>query len=210
MHIKVSFHSPSSWRSTRAGISCLVAGLLAALSVAGTGWVMHEDMSRWKADLKALRNQGAADAVASDGRAQPEIGTELLAANQIIARLNTPWSALFLSLEEVYSDNSILLGVEPDPVARSIRLTGEAKDAASMLEFVRQLRAAKVFSDAYVISHAINQNDVQHPIRFSVASRWLDVASEQAAARKPSEDEGPATHDAARTVLHAEKPEGET
>lgn len=209
MRIRVSFHSPSLWRSRGVGILCIAAGLLAVLAVAGAGWAMHADMNRWSVDLQALRAQRATHIEALDEKTQPEIKTELQAANQIIERLNTPWSMLFASLEGVYSENAILLGIEPDPIARSIRLTAESKDTASMLEFVRQLRAAKIFGDAYVVSHVVNQNDMQRPIRFSVASHWLDVVPEQTAAGQPAEEEE-AAKDAVPTAQQVTKREGES
>lgn len=208
MRIAISFHSPSLSYARRGGILCLVLGVVVAATTAALAWAVYADTNRWNADLQALTRQRATPVAALEENSTVEMKTELQAANQIIERLNTPWSALFESLETVYSENAILLALDPDPVSRSLRLTAESKDSSSMLEFVRQLRAAKVFADAYVVSHAINQSDMQRPIRFSVASHWLDAPPKPVHKNIPGESES-AAPDTTATPQQVVKPEGD-
>lgn len=172
--IVINFHDAPVWQAHRLGIACLLLGTVLSGACAWYGWQAFSELSQWDAELAGLR-QASGSKPGQDIEEGREINTELESANQIVSRLNTPWADLFSALETVYSDDAVLLGAEPDPVGRQVRLTAEARNTDSMLEFVRQLRASKVLGDAYVVSHAINQQDMQRPIRFSVASHWLDL-----------------------------------
>jgi hypothetical protein len=171
----ISFHRPSLWRQHWLGFLCLFLGLLMA---AGTTWFgsrIYAQHVRWNTYLAALRNEGSTHRTNETIDDKEAIKAQIQAANEVIGQLDTPWAELFSVLEGAYSDNATLLGADPDPVARSVRLSAEAKDMGSMLAFVRLLRQSKVLGDAYVISHAVNQQDAQRPIRFVVSSHWLDA-----------------------------------
>jgi Tfp pilus assembly protein PilN len=187
--IVINFHDAPVWQARKLGLACLVLGTVLSGVCAWYGWQAFSELSRWNAELAGLRQVSVASASQST-EGNMEINTELESANQIVSRLNTPWADLFAALETVHSDDAVLLGAEPDPVSRQIRLTGEARNTDSMLEFVRQLRASKVLGDAYVMSHAVNQQDMQRPIRFSVASHWLDLPSKSVEAAGSETGEG--------------------
>jgi Tfp pilus assembly protein PilN len=173
--ISISFHTPVVWRERWLSVVCLGLGLCTAVITILLGWQVYAEHQRWD-DYLALQKQNKPSRQSSvDSDTKSTLSTEFETAAAVVQQLNTPWASLFSVLESAYSDNAILLGAEPDSAARSIRLTAEAKDTSSMLAFVRQLRDSKVLGDAYVISHVVNQQDPQHPIRFVVTSHWLDA-----------------------------------
>jgi hypothetical protein len=99
--------------------------------------------------------------------------TEMRFARRVIEQLDTPWLALFAAVETAYDDNVTLLGVEPEPERREVRLIAEAKDVEAMLAYVRQVRQSPVLRDAWLANHQVNQQDPLRPVRFSIIARWL-------------------------------------
>jgi len=99
--------------------------------------------------------------------------SEMRFARRVIEQLDTPWLALFGAVETAYDDNVTLLGVEPEPERREVRLLAEAKDAEAMLAYVRQVRQSPVLRDAWLTNHQVNLQDPLRPVRFSINARWL-------------------------------------
>lgn len=158
-----------------AGLSVLVLAVLAAIA---SGWVyfrLHTEQERWQSDWRRLNGLATEKRGAGAPEEQERMKAELRFANQIIDRLDTPWDALFSAVEGAYSDQTILLSVEPDAERREVRLTAEAKDLASMLEYLKQVRQSSVLKDAHISSHQINQQDALKPVRFTIEARWVDV-----------------------------------
>lgn len=97
---------------------------------------------------------------------------ELRAAQRVIERLDTPWSALFNAIEITFDEHVTLLNVEPDADRRDVRLTAEAKELRAMQAYVRLLRRAPALADAHLVSHQVNAQDALRPVRFVVVARW--------------------------------------
>ena len=205
--IVINFHDAPVWQARRLGLACLLFGSALSGACAWYGWQAFSELSRWDAELAGLRQASGSKPVQGieEGR---EINTELESANQIVSRLNTPWADLFSALETVYSDDAVLLGADLDPVGRQVRLTAESRNTDSMLEFVRQLRASKVLGDAYVVSHSINQQDMQRPIRFTVASHWLNLPPKPTQEAASQGDETEVSPDAASAPENNNKENG--
>jgi Tfp pilus assembly protein PilN len=87
-------------------------------------------------------------------------------------------------VEASVGDQVTLLGVEPDTEKRELRLIAEAKDLDAMLAYARRLQESALFSDAYVVSHQIQQQDPQKPVRFVVNAQWTALAQSSVGAQK--------------------------
>lgn len=155
--------------------------LLAAVAVAaylGQAYLersaeMEAWETKWRSLQKAQRKQ--AEPVHSQVAEWEHLQAELKVANQVIARLSLPWDALFREVEASVDDQVTLLSVEPDTEKRELRIMAEAKDLAAMLEYVKRFHAITLFKDAYVVSHQIQQQDPQKPVRFTVNAQWTEV-----------------------------------
>lgn len=159
-----------------------VAGLavlaLAAIAAIASGWAyfqLHAAQERWQSDWRRLNGLATEQRDTGTPEEQERMKAELRFANQVIDRLDTPWDALFGAVEGAYSDQAILLSVEPDTERREVRLTAEAKDLAAMLEYLKQMRQSPVLRDAHLASHQINQQDALKPVRFTIEAGWVDV-----------------------------------
>jgi len=94
-------------------------------------------------------------------------------ARQIIGRLSAPWESLFSGLESIKNNNVAILSIEPDTQSGLLRIAGEAKDYASVLTFVAQMRTRKPFSNVFLQQHEIKRDDPQHPVSFTLSTRWM-------------------------------------
>lgn len=92
---------------------------------------------------------------------------------QIIGQLSTPWDAFFAGLESVSNENAAILSIEPDMQTGLLRIDGEAKDYASVLTLISQLRTTKPFSGVFLLRHETQRDDPLHPVGFTLSMRWV-------------------------------------
>ena len=134
----------------------------------------------------ALSYKNLRDAVALDeaalGRTQPRAAPgrkvpaeELAAVRETVERLGMPWSRLFGALESAASDQVALLGIEPDPKAGTVLVSGEAGDFPAVLEYVAGLQRAKTLGRVHLVRHEVRQNERERPVAFTVSASWSEV-----------------------------------
>lgn len=92
---------------------------------------------------------------------------------QIINRLSIPWDSFFTGLESASDKNVAILAIEPDAHTGLLRIEGEAKNYAAVLNLIVRLRTTKPFSQVYLLNHEIKRDDPQHPISFSLSLHWV-------------------------------------
>lgn len=97
---------------------------------------------------------------------------EVQHANQVLRQLSLPWDTLFRAVESAGGESVALLSMEPDIQKGTVRISGEAKNFAAMLEYIRQLGARDVFGSVHLQNHQIQQDDPQKPVRFSLLAVW--------------------------------------
>ena len=91
---------------------------------------------------------------------------------QILNRLSTPWDTLFVGLESVSNENVAILSIEPNMHTGLLQIEGEAKNYASVLSLVAQLRTIKPFSQVFLLNHETKRDDPQHPVSFALSVHW--------------------------------------
>lgn len=93
-------------------------------------------------------------------------------AQQTIKRLMTPWDELFDALEASSSERVALLAIEPDAEARTVNLSGEAKDYLSALTYAANLGEQKALSKVHLVRHEVRQSGPMRPVAFGVSASW--------------------------------------
>jgi Tfp pilus assembly protein PilN len=68
-----------------------------------------------------------------------------------------------------------LLSIESDTGKRQVKISGEAKDIESVLNYLRVLGAQPKLANVYLQSHQLQQQDPQHPVRFALGAAWVSV-----------------------------------
>ena len=174
--VSVNFSIRRGHPYDRAGWVLLVVAVMVSLFLAWyyAGLVRELDV----AELERARLQRPASGTGHVPNAEEKVRlrTEMRFARRVIEQLDTPWPTLFAAVETAYDDNVTLLGVEPEPERREVRLLAEAKDAEAMLAYVRQVRQSPVLRDAWLVNHQVNQQDPLHPVRFTINARWLSAS----------------------------------
>jgi hypothetical protein len=93
---------------------------------------------------------------------------EVALARDTVERLATPWSKLFGALESAASDQVALLGIEPDPRAGTVTISGDSKDYLAALTYVLNLSRADELSSVQLVRHEQKPNAVA----FAISAAW--------------------------------------
>jgi hypothetical protein len=176
--------------------------LVIAMACAGClAWAylqLHSEAKRWQADRQRLDGLVSVPRPLDDPETRERLQAELRLANRVIAKIDTPWDALFGAVESAFGDQVTLLGIEPDTEQREVRLTGEAKDSAAMLDYLRQVRQSPALKEAHLTGHQINAQDSQRPIRFTIQAHWIEPPPAPNVPNEPTAPQPPASQPEAK------------
>ena len=153
----------------RGGMLLLV---LALASLIATG-IYYRDLSAqavlWESRADRI---GQMSAGRSGERRAGELALEVKRANEVLHQISVPWDSLFNTVESVSGKDVSLLVLEPDTEKRQIKISGEAKNMAAMLNYVKQLENREVFGTVYLQSHHVQLQDPEKPVRFMLLAVW--------------------------------------
>lgn len=177
-HLEIDFAPPSLYRSLAQIKPVCWLALLASLVWALAIMLQHLQIIQNKDAQQARIQLNQAKLTEQANFKPPELKTTVTltkakAVNQAIAKLNLPWHDLFDALEAATPANIALLGLDPDPRQRILRVAAEAKDSQEMAQYLRKLRAADFFDSIVLTRHEINEQDPNRPLRFQFEARWL-------------------------------------
>lgn len=162
---------PTPWL----GLGVLVSAV-AALALLGNHYhELGQRIALWEARVahdERLSGHRARALRPASAQAAREQALEVQHANQVLRQLSLPWDTLFRAVESAGGETVALLSMEPDIQKGTVRISGEAKDFAAMLEYIRQLGAREVFGSVHLQNHQIRQDDPQKPVRFSLLAVW--------------------------------------
>jgi len=161
-------------QSPWAGPALLVLSL-AAMVLAGAYYLdLNEQADTWESRLERMEpGQGWKPATGrSDGREAVELALEVKHANEVLLQLFMPWDDLFQAVESAAGKKIALLALEPDTEKQMVKISGEAKNFASLLNYITQLEERDVFGTVYLQNHQVQQQDPDKPVRFSLLAVW--------------------------------------
>ena len=152
--------------------------LLVALLLGGKLFVDFRDMSAevelGKAKIARLERLTGYKAPHSDKKDKDDASSaETKRANEVISQLTLPWDQLFSAVEDAADKDVALLAIQPDRRKGVVTIGGEAKDIAAMLDYMRRLGGEKSLKGVALLSHQIQLNDPQKPVRFDLSAKWI-------------------------------------
>jgi hypothetical protein len=100
---------------------------------------------------------------------------EVAAVRETVDRLGMPWDRLFAALESASSDQVALLGIEPDPKAGTVVISGDSKDYLAALSYVLSLSRAEALNRVQLVRHEVKANDPHAPVSFAVSAGWNEA-----------------------------------
>ena len=110
----------------------------------------------------------------STKRALPESTVrEIHRANDVIEQISLPWDRLFRAVESAAGEKVGLLGITPDQKSGTVEVGGEAADLNAMFDYVKRLQRQPSLTRVYLLNHKLNDQDPQHPVRFTVTASWM-------------------------------------
>ena len=159
-----------------AGPSRPWAGL--GLCVVGGALVAYTALAFWQADARNRDTSAALTAQAA--RIQPPAARKLTEAERVqiaaVARvaseLRAPWSDLLATFEDHGHDDVGLLKLEPDARARTVRITGQARDTQALFTYLRALEADSRLVDVALTTHQAEREIPGKPVRFVIQAGW--------------------------------------
>jgi len=98
---------------------------------------------------------------------------ELKDAKTVLSQLNLPWGQLFQDIGASQQNEVALLSIVPDVPKHTIKLSGEAKDLTSVLNYIQSLQRAKSLGPVYLQNHHVETRSAQQPVRFTLLATWL-------------------------------------
>jgi hypothetical protein len=104
-------------------------------------------------------------------KATPE---EVAAVRETVERLGMPWDRLFAALESAASDEVALLGIEPDPKAGTVLISGDSKNYLAALTYVLNLGRIDSLSRVQLVRHELKANDPHGAVAFAVSAGWRE------------------------------------
>ena len=150
---------------------------MATLILTGTYYFkLSNQVAGWEAKFGRVQDKGNQHASAgrSSERGTVELAQEVNSANEALRRLGVPWESLFQAVESSGNHNITLLAIEPDVEKQQVKISGEAKDFKSLMNYLTQLQGQDVFGSIYLQNHDIQQQDPDKPVRFSLLAAWQE------------------------------------
>lgn len=152
------------------------AGLvLLALSMALLAWIGRDYLSlsrqAERLESKAVQIAQAHPRLRNEKLTAAEVRDrvqEVKRANEVLRRLTLPWERLFQAVESSSGKEVALLAVNPDMEKGVVKISGEAKNLGSALEYIQKLEKQEMFGTVYLQSHQIQSQDPEKPVRFSI------------------------------------------
>lgn len=162
-------------------LSLLLLGLSIVVAVFFQFRYQVEEINAWSNRVERMerqQQQKAAPRTRTTSRIREfgqEIQKEITQANAILDQLNLPWEMLFDSIEQAATEDVALLSLQPNFSNRSLRLSGEAKSMAELLDFVEALERESVFENVHLLNYKIKLENPQRPIIFLLNAEWIQT-----------------------------------
>lgn len=161
---------PFPWEGTLLLVVALIA--LVAIGIYFRDLTLRADYWESRAERiehaaqRLLPGRRAAEPVAAD------VALEVKHANEVLRQLSVPWDSLFQAVESTGSKDVTLLMLEPDTEKRLVKISGEAKNIAAMLDYIKLLENREVLGTVFLQSHHVQLQDPQKPVRFVLLAIW--------------------------------------
>ena len=86
--------------------------------------------------------------------------------------LATPWNTLLDSIEQSDMPDIALVGIDPSVKKQQIILTGEAKNLATILQYINKLSQQTALSQVVLQKHVVNEAINEKPVSFIIIAKW--------------------------------------
>lgn len=172
--LKLDYRQRDTWLQKAGWAGLLIACLILGLQ----GWQYRQlalGIGASKTELARLNAQMQLKQGGKDARRGNPLETEIGYAREVLLQMDAPWQDLLDAVEESSSEDISLLGIEPDPKQKEVRIIGEAKDYPAVLDYIRHLEASVPLAGVHLQHHQIQSQDPEHPVHFILGAEWRGV-----------------------------------
>ena len=172
LHLDYQQNNPFPW----GGVVLLGLAIVALILTGSYYFKLNDQVAGGEAKVGRVQDNGTQHTSAgrSSERGAAELAQEVNSANEALRHLGVPWESLFQAVESSGNHNVTLLAIEPDVEKQQVKISGEAKDFKSLMNYLTQLQGQDVFGSIYLQNHDIQQQDPDKPVRFSLLAAWQE------------------------------------
>jgi Tfp pilus assembly protein PilN len=148
--------------------------LLGGIVAAGAGVQQYYSAERAVIALErelALLSRGAGGASGRNADLD-QLRARIMLANQVVRKKTVPWDGLFRDIENASDSKIGLLAVQPDAATGLVRISGEARDAAALTDYVTRLEAQPSLQNVHLAGHEIKATQGRPVVRFDLNATW--------------------------------------
>jgi hypothetical protein len=169
LHLDYQQDLPRRWAGP-----AMLALTLGGLILAGAYYIeLDGTAAGWEGKLEQMERRLGMPAHGGRGSGEAkDMVLEVNRANEVLRQLTLPWDTLFQAVESAAGKDVALLAMEPDTEKHQVKISGEAKDFAAVLNYVTHLEEQAVFGPVYLQGHQVQQEDPDKPVRFSLLAEW--------------------------------------
>ena len=92
----------------------------------------------------------------------------------VVNELRMPWDDLLQILESAPMEQIALLSIEPIASRHQLRLSAEARNVSTMLDYLVYLQRQPSLHQVILSSHQIQRQAPGSPVRFQIQARWSE------------------------------------
>jgi len=150
-----------------------------ALALGSSALLVGVGLSCWQLELgnrqdSQLINQRSARLLPPPPRKLSEAERVRLAqAERVAGELRAPWSEVLAAFDEHGQPDIGLLKLEPDAKAGVVRVTGQARNTATLFEYLKGLEADPRLVQVLLTTHQTERDTPGQPLRFTIQAGWL-------------------------------------
>lgn len=160
------------------GVILLMVALIIGAQIARQYEYLSRVLDGWEAMEARVSRLARQHDIRLGERGDPDAeqkAREVIKANEVLRRITLPWDELFAAVESAAPGEVALLTMEPDAEKRVLKISGEAKHVAAMLDYVRLLEGRTMFHTVTLSNHQVQVTDPQRPVRFSLVAAWRET-----------------------------------
>jgi Tfp pilus assembly protein PilN len=157
------------------GALLLVGGIVAAAFGVQQYFAAERAVTALEREL-AMLARGAGNGTGRNADLD-QLRARIVLANQVVRKKTVPWDGLFRDIENASDSRIGLLAVQPDAASGLVRISGEARDAAALTDYITRLEAQPSLRNVHLAGHEIKVNQGRPVVRFDLNATWTGAQS---------------------------------
>jgi Tfp pilus assembly protein PilN len=154
--------------------------LLAGFTAAGLGveqyFAAQREVAALERELSTLG--GGARGIGTERSVDLDrLRARIVIANEVVRKKTVPWDGLFRDIESASDSKIGLLAVQPDAASGLVRISGEARDAAALTDYIGRLETQPSLKNVHLAEHEIKSSAGTAVVRFNLNATWTGARS---------------------------------